>query len=37
MKLYDVKASEQDLVDSGQSDDPVFDETGFGKYEGFTV
>ena len=42
MRLFDVKSTEQDLVDSGQeTDKPVFDKTGFGKneekYEGFKV
>ena len=31
MKLYDVDKQEQDLVDDGQDDTPVFDKTSFGK------
>ena len=44
MRLFDVKSTEQDLVDSGQEqDEPAFDHTSFGesqkaeKYEGFKV
>jgi hypothetical protein len=38
MKLFDISQEQQeDLADSGQDDVPVFDNTSFGKYKGFSV
>ena len=38
MKLFDISQEQQeDLADSGQDDGPVFDNTSFGKYKGFSV